>query len=985
MRKGSQFKILLLLVLFNISGCKSIGEIKDIIHTKVDETIGKISDKKTTTSQHDIKKTNQKLVKSSSSTSQAVAKGFEGTWVAQITCSKREGIKSNVEYSLLEISKNKGSNYLADFFIFEEREGSIGLTLNRSQGSLLKMEGRSKKGNTEIELTGKEWLLKSNRHNPIGIKATIKEDGFLLKGSISGDSSCSSFVATKVPVNNLSERNSVFPLNDILKKYTSRRGAWKKTDSKQCIEFINWVSSGNLVEITEITKISRQFKLSSLLFDDENFVRHLGKTYKNWTSDDSMAFAILTTRCESNHHQSHALEHHQTYKKYTSLKMTLLNEAKDHENKSTSLIKPNSKSIFDIFLKTKQPLNIRWAGNYFILAAVKSAKLYEELILQKLQNLDSSDKSTDEINTYLQHKEFPLNFQLASNKNLFNVKVLNMYNDRKGANAEQRLIAFNTAQYPKTLQGYKTLLRDSNGIKQAIQSLHNSSKRADLNKRYEAMIEGHSLAAGQNIVASIPKVNVDPTGFGQLDQYIRMMKKDEIVGLQINHQSEFSGKLDSALSAFFTNFFKVFDLWVDEHVTDGKEGIAQLNTVSKQLFKRNLFDLSKEDSPSMDKRQVAGKILQEVDKRQDDCDQLASHPSDKHKPSFIRGVSDIRLNVDQAVDACISSVESEPDNIRLNFQLGRALYLGQLYDDAFSFLSEASNNGYAPARFYLADFYVRGLGPVEPNIEKSEQLYKLSANNNFSPASAVISQFEAELQRDRKKIQQEKDEELRIAKAKFKVAFIMDPLLTGEYENINHGLGMAYVIEVTAHLVKTCQSGVSNDELNAMRKLIFEKNAEGFISMVKKSAPTNPLMRLLYDRNSLSGEKTGPDVDVEVFNLNVLQDMALFLQKYGCSGDMYDKFMTNAKKFLLSSDVPPYNLTSESFWNICMNQSGSMRATKERFCSCFLYKVRTEDVQRKTAKDLYNNFWPTAYEMITNPKNDSFNLNRCLNPPKRSQ
>ena len=107
--------------------------------------------------------------------------------------------------------------------------------------------------------------------------------------------------------------------------------------------------------------------------------------------------------------------------------------------------------------------------------------------------------------------------------------------------------------------------------------------------------------------------------------------------------------------------------------------------------------------------------------------------------------------------------------------------------------------------------------------------------------------------------------------------------------------------------------------------------------------------------------------------------MALFLGKYGCSGEMYDKFMTNSKKFILAPDAPPYNLTSEPFWNVCMDESKNPKTTKKRFCSCFLLKVRDADVSRKSAKDLYTNFWPTAQGFISNPEN---NLRRCTVPSK---
>jgi len=918
---------------------------------------------------------------------------FEGLWVIQLSCgrpygmSRRYGRDSHVEYGFLEVTKKGKSRYIADFFVFEEHKGMRSSTpLNLSNGSILKMEGKSKNDGFELELIGEKWLLKSNRPNPISLDASLQEGGLFLEGEILGDPSCSSFLASKAPVNDSFNKNPVFSLDDILDELKSKRR--RPLDQNQCIELFDWVGSGSLEVVIEKEKSSPPLKINSLLLDDESLVHYFGKTYRNWTSEDSLAYSGFSQACERsltyNYLEMMNSPLKKAHDKYGRAGgMHFLSVGKDSENNWENLINPSPKGIFKKFIA--QPPNIRWAGNYFVLSAIKSAKAYEKLILQKLQNLDSSDKSIDEISEYSDYNEFPLNFLLPKDKSHFKANIAEMHRDRRGVNTEKLLIAFNFSAYPKTLQGLKSLLSESKSLRHTIKSLEDSEKRAELNRRYDRLISEHSLAASQEIIANIPSISLTPNGFVKLEKYIKQIKAQEIIYLLHEHQANVNNNLLLTNEKFFVDFSENMAQWVAESITDGEEGVTLLNEASEKLLGDGLLGLDINNALSSVKQTISYKINQEAIKRQNPCDLLAAHPADRGKSKFIRGVGDRSLDIESAIDACIASVENEPNIARFSFQLGRALFSGQMYEDAFSFLEEAANNGYAPANYYLAEYYGKGLSPVEQHIDKSTKLYKLASRDEFLPATVVLKRFREELQNDMKQRQAEEREKLRIANAKFELDSAVKAIVAGDYENLRHGLAMRYVYGVLLQLYEVggeiCSRGLSHENLTEMYNIITERHARGYVKYRKDNQ--KKIGWALFDNtNTLLIEREDYNNRFDNLETVILNDMALLIGKYKCTGDIHDAFIDNGKKFILGSDAPPYNLVSKGFWNVCMREANVSKVSNERFCSCYLDRLRRDGVGRSKAKGLYTNFWATTIDIKNSSKKNENLVNRCSTPPK---
>ena len=118
-----------------------------------------------------------------------------------------------------------------------------------------------------------------------------------------------------------------------------------------------------------------------------------------------------------------------------------------------------------------------------------------------------------------------------------------------------------------------------------------------------------------------------------------------------------------------------------------------------------------------------------------DCDRLASDPEDPRK--IADGVPTSDLNLEKASAACENSLEAEPDNARLQFQLGR-VYLAQFkLEKAASYMKSAAELGYAAARYGLARMVDKEQAP--PQRSSIIDLYLEAAEGGHVPAMTQVS------------------------------------------------------------------------------------------------------------------------------------------------------------------------------------------------------------------------------------------------------
>lgn len=120
------------------------------------------------------------------------------------------------------------------------------------------------------------------------------------------------------------------------------------------------------------------------------------------------------------------------------------------------------------------------------------------------------------------------------------------------------------------------------------------------------------------------------------------------------------------------------------------------------------------------------------------CDSLAGHPDD---PSGVAaGVYDGEIAIQLAIGVCEQALDAEPDNPRIQFQLGRAYWEADRDDEAVDMFRRAAVGGdYAAAYAFLGIAYEYGYATGSPETELARSLYLVALERGFQPAEDLLA------------------------------------------------------------------------------------------------------------------------------------------------------------------------------------------------------------------------------------------------------
>jgi len=85
------------------------------------------------------------------------------------------------------------------------------------------------------------------------------------------------------------------------------------------------------------------------------------------------------------------------------------------------------------------------------------------------------------------------------------------------------------------------------------------------------------------------------------------------------------------------------------------------------------------------------------------CDELAAHPSDPEKVT--EGIAEKSVDKEKAIEACLTAVQADPDNPRLNYQLARVFGYAGRHAESDPYRLQALKAGYPQSLFVLG--YIR--------------------------------------------------------------------------------------------------------------------------------------------------------------------------------------------------------------------------------------------------------------------------------------
>ncbi len=141
----------------------------------------------------------------------------------------------------------------------------------------------------------------------------------------------------------------------------------------------------------------------------------------------------------------------------------------------------------------------------------------------------------------------------------------------------------------------------------------------------------------------------------------------------------------------------------------------------------------------------------------DACDQLAASDTDRARPPEVPGVAFASVDPEAAIQACKTSIASNPRVVRYLFNLGRAQMaqankfnvLTQQAERTEAFrrarlaLEDAQQRGYVAAIHNLGVIYDQGLG-VDQDVDRANELFKRAANQGFPLSMYTLAQRYAE-------------------------------------------------------------------------------------------------------------------------------------------------------------------------------------------------------------------------------------------------
>ena len=108
-----------------------------------------------------------------------------------------------------------------------------------------------------------------------------------------------------------------------------------------------------------------------------------------------------------------------------------------------------------------------------------------------------------------------------------------------------------------------------------------------------------------------------------------------------------------------------------------------------------------------------------------ECDQLATHGSDPDRITV--GVSQSAMDKPAAIEACRKDVAADPDNPRLIYQLGRAMFYSGMFAEGLPLVKQAADLGHAQSQFVYGYVKAYGQDGQPADACEAETYWELSA------------------------------------------------------------------------------------------------------------------------------------------------------------------------------------------------------------------------------------------------------------------
>jgi len=268
-----------------------------------------------------------------------------------------------------------------------------------------------------------------------------------------------------------------------------------------------------------------------------------------------------------------------------------------------------------------------------------------------------------------------------------------------------------------------------------------------------------------------------------------------------------------------------------------------------------------------------------------ECDILAADPDDPQK--IADGVLVDDMDTDKAIEACLTELEENPDNERLQFQLGRALMAAGHSEDALPLLEKSAEKNYPAALGYM--------GHLQETDSAAVPYYRKAAEGDYTPAEEALA-----------KISGGKEDDIETGADLFAEGYhasnLMRYIYGGQFDDIpDDRETRALVVSVFTSFNKFCGEGdtsvgyaaikygseemrqIQRDPLNALAKM-----GQDIVRMRDSALATGDVM----------GSMAEYEKKRSILNTEGLEDGQRFVTVNSCSGDIFYQFRDNLGRLI---------------------------------------------------------------------------------------
>lgn len=399
------------------------------------------------------------------------------------------------------------------------------------------------------------------------------------------------------------------------------------------------------------------------------------------------------------------------------------------------------------------------------------------------------------------------------------------------------------------------------------------------------------------------------------------------------------------------------------------------------------------------------------------CDEYAAHPNDPNRWAI--GVIDEKIIPGPAVKFCREAVAAFPDTLRFQFQLGRALWAANNFEEGLKyFMQVGDQNTYGPAYHYLGDATFYGIANVEVDEELALNLYEVSAGSGFLPSVELLENFQnANLQIEI--VEEESISENTVVNPSislqqqsipppttvaFDASIFLEPdivtgLFNGAFELVNKGETKTFQDDMALHymqgfLTQFSQDFNINDATNSCADLYRPALSQELNFRIARGQRGS---EILFGGNLDDTAKFGFEVMADmaglltgdgVMNSNMMQvakrigllsangqkDGLRLIKRHGCNSDVVKRIFANVSAFISGSSPivseaerkrqteiaaqEKRRVEAERLMVIQTNAKDGCETTfkKSDFCACLIKSLKKQNLNQSDWIAISNNF-----------------------------